>query len=127
MNDQNRARAKEWLNTLERNGVRAQLIPVERLDDLKSRFKDSLLSFGTDPGLYDRYLKGFRFRCSSSSYSLVKSILLTASAQPMMRADFTVDGRTVAVLIPPDLLLRYRCQDHPVMQAELRAAWFPVV
>jgi len=101
MNDQNRARAKEWLNTLEPNGVRAQLIPVERLDDLKSRFKDSLLSFGTDPGLYDRYLKGFRFRCSSSSYCSVKSILLTASAQPMMQADFTVDGRTVAVLIPP--------------------------
>jgi len=101
MNDQSQTQAVEWLNTLQRHRVRAQLIPVEHLDDLKSRFTDSLRSFGIDPGLYDRYLKGFRFRCSSSSYSSVKSILLTASAQPMMQADFTVDGRTVAVLIPP--------------------------
>jgi epoxyqueuosine reductase len=85
---------------LESNGLKARVVSISRLDELRREIHDRHAQGQFDPGFYQARLDWFSF-APPDDLPGAASIVVVAKPRPQHQARFTWNGRTVTLIIPP--------------------------
>jgi epoxyqueuosine reductase len=93
-------RASTTLDALRAAGLRARIVPVTRLPDLRRDIVSLLESGSLDHSLYESYLRGLEYS-PPESVPNAKSIIVVGVPQPKTVISFSWKGKEVQAVVPP--------------------------
>jgi epoxyqueuosine reductase len=93
---------QEMLAVLDDEGYRGRVVGVEHLRDLEVELEGRRQGL-IDEDLYQEYLAGFGFDLPED-LPLGQSLILVAMPQPQIRVVFTLEGKTLPLIVPPTYL-----------------------
>ncbi len=92
--------ASSLIALLERKGLAARIVPVERAYELRAEIDGRVAKRELDEELYARYAGEFTFEAPADFHD-VQSIVIAAVPRPQTAAVFHVGGAARTLLIPP--------------------------
>lgn len=99
---------------LEQEGLRARVVSIARLDDLRREIRGRHADGQFDPGFFQDCLDWFDFS-SPAELPGAASLIAVAMPRPQHQARFTRQGRTVDLIIPPTYV-NYRATAQQVRE-----------
>jgi len=99
---------------LEMYGLKARVVPAERLKDLESDFNAVLDRGLINKEVYKSYLKWFNFEGPEETRD-TNSIIILAMRRPMHRLWFNYKGKSIGVIIPPTYI-NYRRTNRDIFK-----------
>lgn len=111
--------------TLERQGFKSAMISASHASELRETIKEDLDSGSIDEGIHSQYYDYF---CSmmAENISWARSIIVVAAPQPVLEADFIVDGRRHSAIIPPTYDHNIDDAVNSAIESELRSHGYKV-
>jgi epoxyqueuosine reductase len=91
---------RDVLDGLEAQGIKARVVPAERLDDVDRRVHEEMAGAGFPPGVVARIDADFVAGLPALP-GPARSVVIAAVARPLTQANLTWRGETRAVPVPP--------------------------
>ena len=118
--------ANEVLGRLAEHGFRAKIVPVSRLENLKADIEEQRSKGEFDRRFYIERLTFYDFDVLSEKNNL-KSIIIVAAPQPLVRMRFKWKGGIIPALIPPTYSTNIDARIKEIVAELLAPAGFQLV